>query len=268
MNTPRLCALVTMGAALVYACVGEDPVQPTVVVINDGGNSSGEDGSTNADSSTEGDAAQDGATCTQCDGGCVDLKTSPTNCGACGKICDVKECTAGECSGKLIFVTSGMWQGNFGGLANGDLLCQQSAQKAGLGGTYKAWLSADSGAPVGTANAADRVTHSTKPYKNPRGEVIALDFVDLIDGQLEAGVHWSEDGGDAGPPFSVWTGSTYNGKLYSDQRNCKGWTTNANTPGDQNTYGRTGYIYVTSNSWAEGSSDGCYLERHLYCIEQ
>ena len=52
----------------------------------------------------------------------------------------VGEC--GESQRKTVFVTSATYDGNFGTLANADANCQGLADAAGLGGTYKAWLSA------------------------------------------------------------------------------------------------------------------------------
>jgi hypothetical protein len=61
---------------------------------------------------------------------------------------------------KRVFVTSTGYPGNLGGLAGADAKCQERATAAGLGGTFKAWLSA-----AGTGNsAAERLTHATVPY--------------------------------------------------------------------------------------------------------
>jgi cysteine-rich repeat protein len=59
---------------------------------------------------------------------------------------------------KLVFITSGSWNGNLGGLAGGDGKCQTLANAAALGGTYKAWLSNN------TQQPAVRFTKSTTGY--------------------------------------------------------------------------------------------------------
>jgi hypothetical protein len=61
---------------------------------------------------------------------------------------------------KRVFVTSTVYTGNLGGSAGADDKCQERADAAGLGGTFKAWLSA-----TGTGNSAfDRLSHASVPY--------------------------------------------------------------------------------------------------------
>jgi Protein of unknown function (DUF1554) len=67
----------------------------------------------------------------------------------------------GSCT---VFVTSQGFNGNLGGLAGADTKCQALADTAGLGGTYKAWLS-DS-----TTDARNRLTQATVPYRLVDGQ--------------------------------------------------------------------------------------------------
>ena len=80
-----------------------------------------------------------------------------------------------------VFVTSTIHDGNLGGLAGADAICQARAEADGslaAPGTYKAWLSAG-----GAGNsAADRLTHATVPYKLVNGTQIAADWDRLVDG--------------------------------------------------------------------------------------
>jgi hypothetical protein len=49
---------------------------------------------------------------------------------------------------KFVFVSSGVYSGNLGGLDGADAKCQALADAAKLGGTYRAWLSDATGSPA------------------------------------------------------------------------------------------------------------------------
>lgn len=106
--------------------------------------------------------------------------------------------------GKTVFITSQVFNGNLGGLAGADAKCQQLATAAGLGGTYKAWLS-DS-----TTDARDRLTHATVPYRLVDGTTVANDFTDLTDGSLDAPINRAENGTVVGD--RPWTGTDFAGE--------------------------------------------------------
>lgn len=70
---------------------------------------------------------------------------------------------------------------DLGGLDGADQRCQDSADSAGLDGTFMAWLSAGS-----TAEVLDRFTVDGGPFVLPDGTAIATDWADLTDGSLAA----------------------------------------------------------------------------------
>jgi hypothetical protein len=75
------------------------------------------------------------------------------------------------CGVRRIFVTSQVYTADLGGLSGADAKCQALADAAGLGGTFKAWLS-DS-----KTDARDRVTHVGDPYTLADGvTVVAPDW--------------------------------------------------------------------------------------------
>ncbi|MBX3212234.1 MAG: hypothetical protein KF850_09390 [Labilithrix sp.] len=75
-----------VGVGVVAGCVGSDPALP---------GTSQEDGGAAGDTA----APDAGTTCTPCEGECVDLMTSATNCGACGSACAGRElCVGGSCT--------------------------------------------------------------------------------------------------------------------------------------------------------------------------
>src|SRR4051794_29230703 len=69
-------------------------------------------------------------------------------------------CGGGTCT---VFLYTTLLSGDFGGLANADGICQVAADDAGLGGTYKAWLSDN------TASPSTRFTRAAQPYVLPNG---------------------------------------------------------------------------------------------------
>src|SRR4051812_50129369 len=95
--------------------------------------------------------------------------------------------------------TLGLWTG---GLANADGICQVAADDAGLGGTYKAWLSDN------TASPSTRFTHATQPYVLPNGVQVAADWADLTDSRLDNPIVINPFGQTLlpGQEQSVWTG--------------------------------------------------------------
>ena len=113
------------------------------------------------------------------------------------------ESTPAEPPTKLVFVTSQIYSATFGatnGALDGDVLCQQHADAAGLDGTFMAWL-ADS-----TTSPATRFVQSTNPYVLVDGTVIADDWAALTNTDnvpLQNPIDLDEFG--AAPPPSVGT---------------------------------------------------------------
>src|SRR5690606_22090089 len=122
-----------------------------------------------------------------------------------------------------VFVTSATYTGNLGGLAGADAKCQELADAANLGGTYRAWLSV-SGTP-----ANSRLTHSTLPYGLVDGTLIANDWDHLVSNAMDlaAPITMTETGETkTTDPFScAWTGS-YDGGFAFGQ-DCNKWTSEA-----------------------------------------
>src|SRR5690606_37770616 len=90
---------------------------------------------------------------------------------------------------RLVFATSTMYTGNLGGLAGADAICNARAQAAGLPGTYMAWISASGQTP------ASRMLHSSVPYLPTDGNLVALDWADLVDGSLSFAIARTDFGG-------------------------------------------------------------------------
>lgn len=243
----------------------------------------------NGDPCTMGSECQSG-NCPLADGVCCDFACDTPcqscvmakNCGqdgVCGPIpagtdpdneCPNGECFGGSCqSGKVVFVTSGINNGNMGGLAGADMLCTTHAVMGCLPtGTYMAWLSTSSASP------STRFTQSTVPYRRVDGTAIANNWNDLIDGVLSAPLNLDQRGSPAPlsqlsggcQPTVVYSGTTPAGIANMAAANrCNDWTSTT----DEGTWGR---YDATSNLWSQyctGTGGGsCAAGAAIYCFQQ
>lgn len=132
--------------------------------------------------------------------------------------------------GKRVFISSVFFDGDFGGLDGADAACQDLSIRAGLPGKYRAWLSDSTGSPV------SRFTHSTTPYMLVDGTIIAENWADLVDGQLNDAIYLQEDGSPS-PAISsllgqVWTSTDEAGSLNTaggGDFHCENWSTSDGT---------------------------------------
>lgn len=91
---------------------------------------------------------------------------------------------------RIAFLTSAVTNGNFGGLAGADTICQGLADKAGLKGNYMAWVSTEDESP------SSRFEKFDGNYINTRGKVIATNWNDLTDGTLQGQIKYDEKGNE------------------------------------------------------------------------
>jgi len=200
--------------------------------------------------------------------------TEPATCGD-GALDPDEECDDGatldgdECSAlcqlefRRIFVTSAVYTGDLGGRAGADAKCQEAAGIAAVPGTFRAWLSTDDASP------ATVFTQSKVPYVRLDGVQVAADWVDLIDGSLEAPINVSELGGPPTPgkhacapadALVAWTSTTQAGKPLPPG-SCENWTS-AN--GEANV-GRVGTLDL---AWSVYCPTPCAGQAALYCVQQ
>lgn len=152
-----------------------------------------------------------------------------------------------------VFITSSTTKGNFGGLTQADNICQTRANTAGIGGTWKAWLS-DS-----TTSASLRLHHATVPYKLVNGTIIANNWTDLTDGSIQNKINIDENGNAKSSTNYVLTGTNTDGS--STRKNCSSWTTTTSIA----TEGRSN---SSSASWTNDGNYNCTYKDFLYCFEQ
>jgi len=160
-----------------------------------------------------------------------------------------------------VFITSKKFGGNLGGLAGADAICQKLSTCAGLGGTYKAWLS-DTDYPV-----KDRFVHSTVPYYRVDGRKVADSFDDLaIRKELNAKLNADESGRPVDTyNQTAWTHTTTAGEsIDKPLEDCDYWKTSK-----KGKYGGTGYPDSAADySWTTSGLTECSASLYLYCFEQ
>ncbi len=222
-------------------------------------------------------------------GTCVTTQ-SASACAPSGQVCsaclDGKGCNKGLCEyidepfppgSKAIFMTSGAYSGNLGGLSGADEKCQAAATSAGRTGTYKAWLSNfDSDLTTGTVlvniSAYSRITGDGPWYltcRDVRKKVIkAFANRSSLQGSPLDFINCDENGmvRSAGGEVYVWTGTETGGGPEKKPRttaNCSGWTSTGG--------GFTGLAGENSSMlshWTQFLEHECAQTGRLYCLEQ
>ena len=177
-----------------------------------------------------------------------------------------------QIDGKIVFTTSKQYRGGLiGGVEGADAICADHASEAGLAGEFKAWLSqVDS-------SAADRLTHSTKPYVLVNGTEVAGSWDDLLRSDLLHAIDRDEHGaaltsnGTAAAP--VWTATRIDGRAVPWT---PGGTTTENPRLDCTLWssiddgvGLLGAWSATNSAWTATSSGIlCSETARLYCFQQ
>jgi hypothetical protein len=180
---------------------------------------------------------------------------TPCEGGTCqGGVCGPLTCgNGGPCS---VFVTSGDVSGNLNGLDGADAICQFLADANGVPGTFRAWLSDETGSP------STRFVKSPGPYVLLDGTVIAASWADLTDGTILAPIQVDESGNSSVEP-EAWTNTQADGTVAALGRHCQNWT-----DGDQSV-GAVGLTPATDTAWTEsGNLAACFAGAKLYCFQQ
>ncbi len=171
---------------------------------------------------------------------------------------------------RRVFITSGDYSANLGGLSGADGICNSVATGAGLSGTWAAWLSSS------TVNAASRITHAIVPYQLLDGTVVALDWTVLTSGTLQNAIDRDEHGAlvpynSTTTPFTgvAWTGTAPDGTWLTGCNSSSGCTCLDWTVGTDASAGSFGLDSMTNSSWTEENyAYVCGQQYSLYCFEQ
>jgi len=154
-----------------------------------------------------------------------------------------------------IFVTSGSWTGNLGGMAGADSKCDAAVANAGFEGAWVALISTSS------TDAIGRLPTGIS-FVRMDNAVIANNRADLFDGTIQNPINLNENNGiETG---HVFTGSESDGTV-SD--NCGGMDTCGDwTAGAVN--GEIGMVSQTDSNWIQsGCFSTCDSElKGIYCV--
>lgn len=156
---------------------------------------------------------------------------------------------------RIVFVSSSVHDGDFGGPGAADTICDDLADTAGLPGRFRAWLSNDSNSP------SSRFDPSDEAYDRTDGVRVADNYDDLVDGTLAAPIDVDENMVDIGIA-GVWTYTAADGTPSAAGFSCQGWSSNG---GDAGTFGSN---QATDSTFTEFSTATCSTEFHLYCVQQ
>jgi uncharacterized protein DUF1554 len=155
---------------------------------------------------------------------------------------------------KRVFVTSAAFQGNLGGVAQADVICQEAADAACLGGSWLAWLSDN------LVSAQQHLGNANGPWYLVDGmTLVAQSKQTLLNSTLSHAI-------DKDPTLTViaaavWTGTYQNGAPTGFD--CTSWTTN--NAGPNGTIGQSNFA---SQQWTNQVGSSCDQLAHLYCFEQ
>ncbi|MBI4826419.1 MAG: hypothetical protein HY807_08360 [Nitrospirae bacterium] len=168
--------------------------------------------------------------------------------------------TCVDCDKDLtVFVSSDSYSGDLNGITGADRTCQELADDAGLSGTYKAWLSTSRG-----YSPADSWDHSDQNYVLTDETIIAYDWYDLADGELNTSI-WLNQYANGQSDDYVWTGTEYDGYpagSFGDASEfCDDWTSDNNEA-------NIGYSSAYYEDWTDYDWEYCDNYYHIYCFEQ
>lgn len=164
---------------------------------------------------------------------------------------------------RRVFVTSELFTGDLNGITGADAACQEAADKVGLPGEFRAWLSSVESSP------AQNFVKSKVPYQDVKNTVVAGDWDSLATGNLESSIYLTENGATAtsGPHTCmpeeivvVWSNTLAGGTLRSETETCASWTGEG--------MGAVGRLGVLDSTWTSACPVPCTTMAPLYCFEQ
>lgn len=162
-------------------------------------------------------------------------------------------------SGKRVFVSSAEFDGNLGGVTGADEKCQELADDAALGGTWRAWVSTTS------SPAKTRFTQSSGPYERLDGKEVAASFAALTSGTLTSPIDMDENKAPVtGANIHAWTNTTPAGEAKGNPSSCNDWKTADSSPAAVGAVGSTGPDWTLRT----GTEPACATKKRIYCFEQ
>lgn len=161
---------------------------------------------------------------------------------------------------RLVFLTAAAYDGDLGGLAGADALCQAEAAGAGLSGTYMAWLSDTTGSPATRFNQLGSFIRSD-------GFIVAFSWADLLDGEVGVPLNRQPDGTEVTTaPLFAWTNTNTDGTAtLGGVNSCSDWTSTGTTAAPRGAIGNT----VNWTGGIPSAFGSCTAPNgRLYCFQQ
>jgi hypothetical protein len=165
----------------------------------------------------------------------------------------------------IVFVTSRRMPGSFGGLSQGDKICNDAAAAANLAGNYAAWLSTMDATGKPEVNAGGRIGQKAPWVRINDGEVVLESLTALVEKGLIAPVLSDEWGipHEDKAQTPVWTGTLPNGSAGS--ANCSNWA----PPDPARASGYYGFAHLYEGGlWTfNDQAAACNGQAALYCFQ-
>ncbi|MCP3979768.1 MAG: hypothetical protein GY716_10640 [bacterium] len=162
-------------------------------------------------------------------------------------------------AGRVVFLSSVQYAPDMMGLDGADQHCSDLAAAAGLLGSYKAWLADSTGSPD------TRFIKSGPGYVRTDGALVADDWFDLTDGDLQNPISVDENGVPVTSSWNAaWSNVAVNGTARTPQASCMDWTLSAVGTGA----GYVGDHAATDSTWTADIYFGCDAVLPLYCFQQ
>jgi hypothetical protein len=150
-------------------------------------------------------------------------------------------------------LTSQTFTGDLGDLAGADQKCQAAADRVGLFGVYRAWLS------TADTDASSRTSYGD--YFTTRGE-LAFAATTFFDAPPLVTITDESGANTAAGPANAWSGSDEKGKRTNDD--CANWTSAASV-----SQAETAQPAASSSTWAGGGPlASCAVAHSLLCFEE
>ncbi|MCB9570186.1 MAG: DUF4215 domain-containing protein [Myxococcales bacterium] len=201
-----------------------------------------------------------------------------------GNTDDLDACS-GDCatSRRFVFVTADVYDGNLGGLAGADALCNGLVDDARAdmvpaflaGRTFKAWLSDDTQSPDTRFSAKGEGFGGTyvmiDSTKDPVELVpVAVGWAGLVSGMLDHPLDHDQQGKliQANEVKEVWSNTQPDGtggkwamaQNQLDDAHCQNWSSTVGI-------GNTGLTDLATGNWTAKGLKNCDGAARLYCIE-
>lgn len=181
---------------------------------------------------------------------------------------------------KVVFVTSqqfavGAADGIEATVASGHDRCNELAKKAGLTGTFKAWLSTEEASPSTEFAALRSDGGDVFPLATPTGVLVAASYAELADSGPRIAIAVTESkstladasagGGEqwCNPSVVVWTATSRTGTRDDQRPNCFDWRASGSAQ-----TARVGRIVKDPTEWTSACELPCNQRARLYCFEQ